>query len=159
MDNNLLEKHPGTGPHYPESVADEPSPLDEAVRLVGDRWTLLLTDALMTGPKKFGELQTAVVGIAPNVLSHRLKHLEREAIVISRPYSDRPLRVHYELTAAGKELADALKLLAHWGARSSADPETLRHQACGTPLEPRWYCPTCARTVDNEERQEEVHFI
>jgi DNA-binding HxlR family transcriptional regulator len=159
MDNNLLEQDPETRLDQARSGAAEPSPLEQAVRLVGDRWTLLVIDALMAGSRKFGELQTAVAGIAPNVLSQRLKHLEREAIVISRPYSDRPLRLRYELTAAGKELADALKLLAHWGARSSADPETLRHQTCGTPLEPRWYCPTCARTVENGERQEEVHFF
>jgi DNA-binding HxlR family transcriptional regulator len=158
MDTNLLEQVPAPAPDYAPAVAQPPSPLDEAVRLVGDRWTLLVIDALMSGPRKFGELQTEVAGIAPNVLSQRLKHLEREAIVISRPYSDRPRRSRYELTGPGKELVGALKLLTHWGARAS-DAEALRHQACGTPLEPRWYCPTCARTVEDSERQDEVHFL
>jgi DNA-binding HxlR family transcriptional regulator len=129
------------------------SPLDEAVARVGDRWTLLLVQALLDGPRRFNELVEALPGIAPNVLSKRLKHLERETVLVSQPYSRRPLRVAYELTASGRELAGALRLLAQWGAdrSGSADPEGLRHLTCGTPLEARWYCPTCARPVDDDD--------
>ena len=68
------------------------SPLDEAVARVGDRWTLLLVQALLEGPRRFNDLAAALPGIAPNVLSQRLKHLEREAVVVSQPYSRRPPR-------------------------------------------------------------------
>ena len=54
-------------------------------------------------------------GIAPNILSERLKRLERDALVMSRLYTERPPRAAYDLTAEGKELAGALRLLAHWG--------------------------------------------
>ena len=47
-------------------MAEPESPLQEAVARVGDRWTLLVIDALMRGPLKFGELSEAVGGIAPN---------------------------------------------------------------------------------------------
>jgi DNA-binding HxlR family transcriptional regulator len=127
------------------------SPLDEAVARIGDRWTLLLVQALLDGPRRFNDLQAALPGIAPNVLSQRLKRLEREAVVISQPYSRRPLRLAYELTAAGRELAGALRLLAQWGADRSGEAEGPRHLACGTPVEARWYCPTCARVVDDDE--------
>jgi DNA-binding HxlR family transcriptional regulator len=129
------------------------APLDEAVARVGDRWTLLLVQALLDGPRRFNELLEALPGIAPNVLSQRLKHLERETVVVGQPYSRRPPRVAYELTASGRELAGALRLLAQWGAdrSGSPDPEGLRHLACGTPLEARWYCPTCARPVDDDD--------
>ena len=43
------------------------SPLDEAVARVGDRWTLLLVQALLEGPRRFNELLEALPGIAPNV--------------------------------------------------------------------------------------------
>jgi DNA-binding HxlR family transcriptional regulator len=127
------------------------SPLDEAVARIGDRWTLLLVQALLDGPRRFNDLQAALPGIAPNVLSQRLKRLEREAVVVSQPYSRRPLRLAYELTAAGRELAGALRLLAQWGADRSGEAEGPRHLACGTPVEARWYCPTCARVVDDDE--------
>jgi DNA-binding HxlR family transcriptional regulator len=133
------------------------SPLDEALARVGDRWTLLLVQALLDGPRRFNEL-IAEVGIAPNILSQRLKHLEREAIVVARPYSKRPLRFAYELTAPGRELAGALRMLAQWGARRSDDAEPPRHESCGTPLEARWYCPTCARLVEEDEGAE-LRFV
>ena len=126
----------------------EPSPLAAAVAKVGDRWTLLVVEALLDGPRRFGELQAAVTGIAPNVLSQRLKHLEAEGVVVARSYQQRPERYAYALTAAGGELASALRLLAAWGAEHGDDAEAPRHRACGTALETRWWCPTCDAAVD-----------
>src|ERR671911_845455 len=94
-----------------------PSPLAAALEAVGDRWTLLLVEALLDGPRRFGDLQEALEGIAPNVLTQRLRRLEGEGLVVAQPYSQRPPRFVYELSAAGNELAGALRLLAHWGAR------------------------------------------
>lgn len=134
------------------------SPLAEAVARVGDRWTLLVVEALLDRPRRFNELLESVEGIAPNILSARLKHLEREQVVVARPYSRKPLRVTYELTASGRELADALRLLAHWGGRTSPDADPPRHDACGTPMEVRWWCPTCARGVSDDE-EAEVRYV
>ena len=140
--------------------AAQHSPLAEAVARVGDRWSLLIVQALLGGSRRFNDLLDELGGtggIAPNVLSQRLKHLEREALVVSRPYSRRPPRFAYELSAAGQELAGALRLLAQWGAQR-AGGETLRHEECGTPLEARWYCPTCARTVEDQEAGD-LHYL
>jgi DNA-binding HxlR family transcriptional regulator len=126
------------------------SPLAEALSRVGDRWTLLVVDALLTGPRKFSELLGQIPGIAANILSERLKRLEREALLVARPYSERPPRAAYELTAEGKELAGALRLLAHWAGRHADLADTPRHSACGTPVEIRWYCPTCDRLADDQ---------
>jgi DNA-binding HxlR family transcriptional regulator len=132
------------------------TPLAEAVALVGDRWTLLIIEALLAGARRFNDLQDDVPGIAPNILSSRLQRLERDAIVVARPYTRRPLRMAYELTASGRELAGALVLLAHWGSGRSGEVETPRHSECGTPMEARWYCPTCARTVEGSPAEEEA---
>ena len=125
--------------------------LAEAVERVGDRWSLLIIDALQGGPRRFNDLGDALAGISPNILSARLKQLEGLGIVVSHPYSTRPRRHDYELSATGRELAGALRLLAHWGARASDEAQAPRHSACGTPMEARWYCPTCARIVDEHE--------
>ena len=100
-----------------------------------------------------GAGEPALPGIAPNILSDRLKRLERERVLLSRPYSERPVRLTYELTAEGRELAGALRLLADWGARADSS-DALRHRTCGTPLEARWYCPTCARAIAEDEATE-----
>jgi DNA-binding HxlR family transcriptional regulator len=139
-----------------ESVTDRPlekeaSPLDAALARVGDRWSLLLVEALLDGPRRFGDLQQQVPGIAPNILSERLKRLEREGILSVRPYSERPPRFTYELTSDGRDLASALRLLADWGTRGSQGAEPVRHGPCGTPVEARWYCPTCSRAVEGAE--------
>jgi DNA-binding HxlR family transcriptional regulator len=127
--------------------------LESALERIGERWALLVVDALLEGPKRFSDLEETVPGIASNILSQRLKHLEREALLVARPYQRRPVRFSYELTAAGRELAGALRLLAQWGARGSGEA-ALRHATCGSALEARWYCPTCARTVDDAEPAE-----
>lgn len=133
-------------------------PLAEALERVGDRWTLLTVDALAGGARRFNDLQKGLPGIAPNILSQRLKQLERLGLVVTRPYTERPVRLVYELTAAGIDLAAALRPLAQWGARHSGQAELPRHRACGTPMETRWYCPTCARVVEEDE-EAEARFV
>jgi DNA-binding HxlR family transcriptional regulator len=133
-------------------VGEEPqSALAAALERVGDRWTLLIVEALLDGPRRFGDLLDAVTGIAPNILTQRLRHLERVAVVVSRPYSERPPRLAYELSAAGAELAGALRLLADWGARNADTAEPLRHSICGTALEARWWCPACELPVEEAD--------
>lgn len=135
------------------------SPLAEALARVGDRWTLLVVEALLAGRSRFSELLGQIPGIAANILSERLKRLERDGLLVARPYSQRPPRAWYELTAAGRELAGALRLLAQWGARQTGQVEAPRHTACGTPLEARWYCPTCDRLAGPEQDHAELHFV
>lgn len=139
-------------PQRPDAPA--PTPLELALERVGDRWSLLLVEALLDGSRRFNELQEGVAGIAPNILADRLRRLEREGVVHARPYSDRPPRMEYALTAAGRDLAGALRLLADWGARRSPDSEPMRHALCGTPLEARWYCPTCTVLVESRDAAE-----
>ena len=138
---------------------DAASPLAEALARVGDRWTLLVVEALLDGPRRFNDLLGQLPGIAANILSERLKRLEREGLLVARPYSDRPPRVAYQLTAEGRELAGALRLLAYWGAGHADPAQAPRHPACGTPIEARWYCPTCDQLVDDEPQHAEVHIV
>ncbi|MGH9001421.1 MAG: winged helix-turn-helix transcriptional regulator [Acidimicrobiia bacterium] len=133
-------------------------PLTRAAEVIGERWSLLLVDALLTGPRRFGELQEAIPGIASNVLTDRLRRLERAGVLVGTAYSNRPPRLRYELTAHGAELAGVLRLLAQWGAGQPDTGEGLTHQACGTPVEARWWCPTCDRSVSDEEASE-LRFV
>jgi DNA-binding HxlR family transcriptional regulator len=139
---------------YDPVMAAHDSPLAAALERVGDRWSLLLVEALLPGPRRFNELSEAVSGIAPNILADRLRRLEAERIVSATPYSERPPRFAYALTDEGAELAGALRLLADWGSRVSRESEPLRHAACGTPVEARWYCPTCDRPVEGREAEQ-----
>jgi DNA-binding HxlR family transcriptional regulator len=147
------------------AVNETTAGLSAALQRVGDRWTLLVVGALLDGAQRYGELQDAVPGIATNVLSSRLKDLERQGLIAVQPYSDRPLRLEYELTSVGAELAGVMKLLASWGANSlndsdNADPAGKAaatdvgppaHSLCGTPLEVRYWCPTCQQVAEDDD--------
>ena len=123
--------------------ADDLDALEEAVARVGDKWTLLLVSALLDGPRRFNDLIDDVGGIAPNVLSQRLRQLEQHGILVATPYSTRPPRFVYQLTGSGLELAGVLRLLAQWGAgQGPSGPGgagTAAASRCATPpAAPRW---------------------
>ena len=153
-----MQRLPPEAPEDASGRSHDPAlaALSEALSIVGDRWTLLVVASLLNGPRRFGELQGEIAGIAPNILSQRLRHLEQHGLLVARPYTRRPPRFSYELTAAGLELAGALRMLAGWGARS-VEEAAPRHAECGTPVEARWWCPTCERPVDDGEI-DELHF-
>lgn len=141
-------------------MADPTSPLATALEHVGDRWSLLIVESLLDGPRRFGDLEAAVDGIAPNILTQRLRKLERDGILATRAYQERPPRYEYRLTADGRDLASALRFLADWGTRrldpTDADDGSsqARHARCGTVLEARWFCPTCGEEADGHDDPE-----
>src|SRR4051812_23406098 len=110
----MTDSGPARPPRRPRrrrgaSSPHEASPLDSALRTVGDRWTLLVVATLLEGPRRFNDLLEDVPGIAPNVLTQRLRNLESEGLVVAQAYSRRPPRSVYELTEAGRELAGAVR--------------------------------------------------
>jgi DNA-binding HxlR family transcriptional regulator len=139
-------------------------PLRDAAEVAGDRWVLLALGALADGSRRFGDLQadlqSGAVGIAPNVLIDRLRRMERDGLVVATPYSQRPRRYVYDLTEAGRELAAILPALSTWASRrSGGGGEPRRHDVCGTPLETRVWCPTCAVAVDTVADAENVRWV
>jgi DNA-binding HxlR family transcriptional regulator len=125
--------------------------LADALELVGDRWSLQLVAVLADGPRRFNELQAALSGIAPNVLTARLRHLEASGLLVARPYSERPPRLSYELTEDGHDLHDVLEALVSWDRRrrGAAAEEAGVHDLCGTPLRRAAVCPNCRVIVDD----------
>lgn len=128
-------------------VLDGSDLLADALELVGDRWSLQLVAALDGGPRRFNELQADLAGIAPNVLSARLRQFEAAGLVVGRPYSERPVRLSYELTADGAALRDVVDALRSWERRRRG-LEPVVHAVCGTPLRLAPICPTCGVVVD-----------
>lgn len=93
-------------------------PVAHALDLVGDRWTLLIIRDLLTGPKRFVDLQTGLPGLGTNILTARLKGLEQNGVVARRFLPPPAASAVYELTAYGSKLEESLTALAHWGAQS-----------------------------------------
>jgi DNA-binding HxlR family transcriptional regulator len=92
-----------------------------AIELIGKRWNGAILAVLLDGPRRFSELVSAVPGLSERLLSERLRQLERRGILVRRVLPGPPLGVEYELTAAGRELAPAVKIVTAW-ARKWLDP-------------------------------------
>jgi DNA-binding HxlR family transcriptional regulator len=87
---------------------------EHAIQILGKRWTGLLLDALMQGPRRFCELTSLVEGLSDRVLSDRLRELEIEGIVKRVVYPQIPVRVEYELTEKGYALRPVIDAIHKW---------------------------------------------
>jgi len=125
------------------------SELAGALEQLGDRWSLLVVDALMEGPLRFTDLSRELPGIAPSVLTDRLRRLESAGVLSGETYSSRPPRTQYRLSPSGEGLRDVIAALVQW-ANPEAAPPGLAHDRCGTPMETRWYCPRCDELAERE---------
>jgi DNA-binding HxlR family transcriptional regulator len=96
-----------------------------ALDLVGERWALLVVRELLLGPKRFTDLRAGIPHVSPNVLSERLRALERAGVVARRKLDPPAASQVYELTDWGRELEPALLALGRWGSRSPRFPAEL----------------------------------
>jgi len=88
-----------------------------ALDIVGDRWTLLIVRELMPGPRRFTDLIDGLPGISRNLLTERLRTLERDGVIARHELPPPAARQVYELTEDGRDLAAAMVPLVAWGAR------------------------------------------
>jgi DNA-binding HxlR family transcriptional regulator/putative sterol carrier protein len=118
--------------------------LARALDVTGDRWTLLIVRELTPGPRRFTDLVDGLPGIPRNLLTQRLRALEREGILARRELPPPAARQVYELTDDGRDLAEAMGPLIAWGARRLGErkpTETFR---------PRWPAVAMAGLADRE---------
>lgn len=125
-------------------------PVARTLEVVGERWTLLLVRDLLRGPRRFQDFQDSLAGIAPNVLSDRLKLLEEHGIVERHFYSQHPPRAEYLLTEKGRDLGIVVGALASWGSRHSEAASRVVHAECGHAVEMAYHCPSCETRLDRD---------
>jgi DNA-binding HxlR family transcriptional regulator len=98
---------------------------EHAAQLLGKRWTGLLLNALLEGPRRFCELTSLVEGLSDRVLSDRLRELETENIVQRIVYPQIPVRVEYQLTEKGQALKPVVDAIHAWAEHWVSLPEQL----------------------------------
>jgi len=125
----------------------QPCTVAKSLELLGERWTLLVIRDLLSGPRRFQDLLASLEGIAPNVLSERLKVLETHGIVAREFYSEHPPRAAYTLTPRGRDLGKVVRALAVGGTRHVHKDAALVHDDCDAPLDLKYYCPKCDTRV------------
>lgn len=92
-------------------------PIAVTLDLLGDRWTLLVLRDLFMGKKRFAEFLGSPEGISTNILSERLRRLEKHGLVERREYQQTPSRYEYRLTERGAGTLPILQAAAHWAGR------------------------------------------
>ena len=91
-------------------------PVDYALSVFGDRWSLLIVrDLAVKGVKTYAELLDGWEGISTNILAQRMKHLEEKGIVKKRKNPANWRSSLYELTPKGRDLAPLLSEIVLWG--------------------------------------------
>ena len=101
-----------------------PCSVAATLEIVGDRWTWLIVRDAFLGLTRFAQFRQSL-GIAPNVLTDRLRRLVDEGIFERRPYGGHADRFEFVLTDKGGELFVALNALRQWGDRHLR-PEPMR---------------------------------
>jgi DNA-binding HxlR family transcriptional regulator len=89
-------------------------PIARSLEQVGEWWSILILRDALQGLRRFDQFQESL-GIAPNILTRRLKALVEAGVLERRRYSERPPRDEYVLTQAGRDFRPVLWALLAWG--------------------------------------------
>jgi len=92
-------------------------PLEDAMRLLGGRWRIVLVYYLLEGPKRFSELRRLMPRISQRMLTLDLRALEEAGLVQRTVYPEVPVRVEYALTEEGQALEELVEVLDRLGQR------------------------------------------
>lgn len=136
-----------TKSNYPDGVDTK---FFQLVDIIGDRWTGLIVAALFFGLRRYDEIGAAI-GIATNILSHRLKLLFGTGIVTRKAFRDKPKRYEYKLTDKGRELYGITLMMHQWADKwvtgEHGSPLLLTHTCCGKALRGIVACSECSQEL------------
>jgi DNA-binding HxlR family transcriptional regulator len=98
----------------------------QAVELLGKRWTGLIVQVLLDGPLGFNQLQDRLEVVSDRMLSERLKELEHAGVVVRTVWQEQPIRVVYKLTEKGRALEQVVRAIASWAESWVTPPRSTR---------------------------------
>lgn len=89
--------------------------VEAALEVIGGKWKLVILRHLLEGTKRFGELDKALTGITPRMLTRQLRELETDGLVLRTVYPQVPPKVEYSVTEIGESLRTITNQLEQWG--------------------------------------------
>jgi len=105
MDNDRLTK----------TICSDECPVRATAEIIEHKWATLIVRDLLSGKKRFSELERSLVSISPKILSERLKELEAKQIVSRTVFPTVPPTTEYELTSLGRELEMVIRAMQQFG--------------------------------------------
>lgn len=97
-----------------DEVAEECT-VEVAVGVIGGKWKIVILRHLLEGTKRFGELDRALPGITPRMLTRQLRELAADGLVLRTMYPQVPPKVEYSVTEIGESLRSIIDQLEQWG--------------------------------------------
>ncbi|OJW72295.1 MAG: transcriptional regulator [Candidatus Amoebophilus sp. 36-38] len=102
----------------PKQTKRSNCPINLALELFGDRWTLLIIrDLMFMGKRHYGEFLQSWEQIATNILANRLALLEKEGIVIKNVDPVHKSKFIYKLSQKGIDLLPILIEVVLWAVK------------------------------------------
>jgi len=101
--------------HTKEACNAAVTAVRDTLYVVNGKWKLPMLVSLMTGPKRFKELQRELENITPKVLSKELRDLELNGFIKRTVYDTTPVTVIYERTKYADSLSSVINEMREWG--------------------------------------------
>jgi DNA-binding HxlR family transcriptional regulator len=108
-------------------------PTRQVLATIGDKWFSLTINALAAGPRRHGQLRTAIAGASQKMLTQTLRTLERDGLVTRTVTPSVPVRVDYELTDLGRSLVPVMQALKRWSEANIEQIQAARERYDGRP--------------------------
>lgn len=110
-----MPKRCPTGRHDAHDVYAEMCPCRALLDLLANKWSALAIGLLdERAPMRFSELQAALPGVGPKMLTQTLRRLEAASLIERTVYAEVPPRVEYALTALGESVNGPLDQIRTW---------------------------------------------
>ena len=112
---------------------DPDCPVQRAARVIDGKWTTLIVRDLLSGTRRFSELQRSLGKVSPRLLTARLRLLEAEGVLVRAVHPTIPPSTEYSLTPHGKRLQAVIEAMAAFGTASAkrdkrAKPDALKER-------------------------------
>ncbi len=132
----------------PANLFDSRCPSREFLRVLGDRWTLIVVALLERGTQRNSDLLRQIDGISPKVLSTTLRRLEEYGLIARTVYAEIPPRVEYALTPLGQSLSAVIVAFDQWVETHTSDLQSAQaaFQAHHGPRNP-WQDPVIVQAM------------
>lgn len=117
--------------------------MEAALSVISGKWKLKILNQLLTGAKRYSEINRSITGMTEKMLSQQLRELEEDKIVTRKIYPEIPPKVEYSLTDLGKELSSIFYTLETWGSHFMTTTN-----ANGEIIQPDY---TCYTLIQDEE--------
>lgn len=106
-----------------DQACNDDCPVKKTAGIIEGKWTTLVIRELLTGKQRYSDLQRALIGISPKVLTTRLRHLENWDLITRTVYPTVPPTTEYELTPTGYRLEGVIKAMADFGSQMPMDKQ------------------------------------